>query len=247
VRAIQVERRRKLLPGSLHSICECRREEFYMQQRYYDPVIGRFLSTDPEPVNGLGTNFNRYNYAGNNPYKYVDPDGRVITLANPNDASAISSMINSRAKGKFGFDDSGNLKITSKKGSGSAYYQERLNAAIKSDSVIIIDISNLVETEAGTEDLDLTSGGGITGGPDDDFSMTQVVVSVNAQSGLLYTDGKALRDDPADVLAHELAGHAIPHAVGSDTGNAVHNENKVQKENGNPLSKKEPEHEEVKR
>jgi RHS repeat-associated protein len=50
----------------------------YMQQRYYDPVIGRFLSTDPDPVNGLGTNFNRYNYAGNNPYKYVDPDGRCV-------------------------------------------------------------------------------------------------------------------------------------------------------------------------
>jgi RHS repeat-associated protein len=48
----------------------------YMQQRYYDPVIGRFLSTDPDPVNGLGTNFNRYAYVGNNPYRYVDPDGR---------------------------------------------------------------------------------------------------------------------------------------------------------------------------
>ena len=37
-----------------------------------------FLSTDPDPVNGLGTNFNRYAYAGNNPYKYVDPDGRIV-------------------------------------------------------------------------------------------------------------------------------------------------------------------------
>jgi RHS repeat-associated protein len=50
----------------------------YMQQRYYDPVIGRFLSTDPDPVGELGLNFNRYNYAGNNPYKYVDPDGRCV-------------------------------------------------------------------------------------------------------------------------------------------------------------------------
>jgi hypothetical protein len=113
--------------------------------------------------------------------------------------------------------------------------------------VIIIDINNLVETETGTKDLDLTLGGGITGDPDDDFSMTQVVVSGNAQSGLLDTDGKALRDDPADVLAHELVGHAIPRAVGSDTGNAVQNENKVRKENGDPLRKEEPEHDEVKR
>ncbi|WP_054452231.1 RHS repeat-associated core domain-containing protein [Pseudoalteromonas porphyrae] len=53
----------------------------YMQARYYDPVIGRFYSNDPvdsmghmargNPVHG----FNRYTYANNNPYTYVDPDG----------------------------------------------------------------------------------------------------------------------------------------------------------------------------
>jgi RHS repeat-associated protein len=52
----------------------------YMQQRYYDPMIGRFLSTDPAAVDGMGFNFNRYAYAANNPYKYVDPDGRVAIL-----------------------------------------------------------------------------------------------------------------------------------------------------------------------
>lgn len=49
----------------------------YMQQRYYDPEIGRFLSTDPvtatsDPV----VMFNRYKYAANNPYSFRDPDGR---------------------------------------------------------------------------------------------------------------------------------------------------------------------------
>ena len=54
----------------------------YMQQRYYDPVIGRFYSNDPvDTVAHLyGTNgtygFNRYAYANNNPYKFTDPDGR---------------------------------------------------------------------------------------------------------------------------------------------------------------------------
>ena len=49
----------------------------YMQQRYYDPAIGRFLSVDPVTANArTGANFNRYWYAGNNPYKFMDPDGR---------------------------------------------------------------------------------------------------------------------------------------------------------------------------
>lgn len=52
----------------------------YMQQRYYDPVVGRFLSTDPDPVKtSAAWNFNRYAYAGNNPYRYIDPDGRAVT------------------------------------------------------------------------------------------------------------------------------------------------------------------------
>lgn len=49
----------------------------YMQQRYYDPMVGRFLSVDPITADGnAGGNFNRYKYAANNPYRFIDPDGR---------------------------------------------------------------------------------------------------------------------------------------------------------------------------
>lgn len=53
-----------------------------MQQRYYDPVIGRFYSNDPADTfehfrQGNVQGFNRNAYANNNPYKYVDPDGRL--------------------------------------------------------------------------------------------------------------------------------------------------------------------------
>lgn len=48
-----------------------------MQQRYYDPAAGRFLSIDPVTTDAnTGGSFNRYNYANNNPYNYIDPDGR---------------------------------------------------------------------------------------------------------------------------------------------------------------------------
>lgn len=48
----------------------------YMQARYYDPILGRFTGMDPVDYqeNNLHS-FNRYAYANNNPYKYVDPDG----------------------------------------------------------------------------------------------------------------------------------------------------------------------------
>lgn len=51
-----------------------------MQQRYYDPAIGRFLSGDPiAPNPHSGSMFNRYNYASNNPMRFTDPDGRCPT------------------------------------------------------------------------------------------------------------------------------------------------------------------------
>ena len=51
-----------------------------MQQRYYDPVLGRFLSADPIAASSnIDAGFNRYLYANNNPYGFIDPDGRAPT------------------------------------------------------------------------------------------------------------------------------------------------------------------------
>jgi len=58
---------------------------YYLQTRYYDPLIGRFISPDkveyldPEDVQGL----NLYAYCGNNPVMRADPEG----------TAAISSII----------------------------------------------------------------------------------------------------------------------------------------------------------
>ena len=50
---------------------------YYLQSRYYDPALGRFISADaisylnPEDVIG----FNLYSYCGNNPVMGIDPNG----------------------------------------------------------------------------------------------------------------------------------------------------------------------------
>ena len=55
-----------------------------MQQRYYDPLLGVFLSVDPVTAydNGDMRYFNRYAYAFNNPYSFTDPDGRCNQIIN---------------------------------------------------------------------------------------------------------------------------------------------------------------------
>ncbi|HEL5026876.1 TPA: hypothetical protein UOA81_002071 [Stenotrophomonas maltophilia] len=63
-------------PGFTGHVRDLTTGMIYMQQRYYDPEIGRFLSSDPVATRALGDNFNRYWYANNNPYTNTDPDGR---------------------------------------------------------------------------------------------------------------------------------------------------------------------------
>ncbi len=53
---------------------------YYLESRYYDPVMGRFITIDdisyidPETINGL----NLYAYCGNNPVMNIDPNGRFL-------------------------------------------------------------------------------------------------------------------------------------------------------------------------
>ena len=63
-----------------------------MQQRYYDPIAGRFLSVDPVTTDAdTGYAFNRYAYANNNPYRYTDPDGRDAWYKEPS-ASSVTQL-----------------------------------------------------------------------------------------------------------------------------------------------------------
>jgi RHS repeat-associated protein len=51
---------------------------YYLQSRYYDPSIGRFISADNVGYLGAGenlTSYNLYAYCGNNPVMKLDPSG----------------------------------------------------------------------------------------------------------------------------------------------------------------------------
>jgi RHS repeat-associated protein len=55
----------------------------FFEARYFSAPQGRFLSTDPDNAGGTAGNpqwWNAYIYAGNNPLRYTDPDGRTVRV-----------------------------------------------------------------------------------------------------------------------------------------------------------------------
>jgi len=102
------------------------------------------------------------------------------------------------------------------------------------------DGKTIVKETGQTFNVDNDAGGGVTfGGKNTDQA---VYISGNENTSLKDTKGAPLNDKPADILAHELVGHAIPKAAGNTNGNAVVEENKVRAETGNQQRQAEPSH-----
>lgn len=99
----------------------------YMQARYYDPVLGRFLSNDPvgflghlQRGNSPAHGFNRYAYANNNPYKYTDPNGEfAIVAAIPWAYAAIKSALFVGSAGAVAYGASEALNAYNESSEGS--------------------------------------------------------------------------------------------------------------------------------
>ena len=130
-----------------------------MQARYYDPVIGRFLSNDPVGFAQGGVDyFNRYSYTANNPVNFWDPDGRQISGRGPDEemlleqtaADPASTMLDTH-----GAASSENIRIELRLGGEGTRGQpvnggltEIVNIADGSQTVVVtIDPSDTVEVD----------------------------------------------------------------------------------------------------
>ena len=201
----------------------------YYGTRYYDGTTGRFDSVDP--LASKYPSVSPYVYTLNSPMRFTDPDGREIVVRDPAERAYFTKLINSRARGTFRFDEKGTLQVVTTKGkeSYSEYYRDRLIEAINDQNhTITLNTGAKLTANGTTHDVD-AAGGGITASNGEGTDQT-VVISGHENKGVKDTNGNPLPTTAADVLVHELVGHAIPCTVGSDTGDAVDNENKVREQ-----------------
>ncbi len=164
----------------------------YMQQRYYDQSLGRFLSVDPVVADvKSGWNFNRYNYAANNPYKFTDPDGRRIVYAGTKEEKRESRNLVKDVKSS---GPEGRAFIRSLQKDSQDVSVSQGTSATKADGTVV----PLSSTGGG---VTIPAGQSVSG-------KIEVVFDKNNLVTYTATDGTPATETPAGLVLHEL-GHGL--------------------------------------
>lgn len=178
----------------------------------------------------------------------TDPTGLKISCTDEKTCGAVAADINKLTRGTYAFNSKGQLYRASKTGGEgkSGTYDRRLGQAIAAKPTISIRVS-----DTNTRGLSITgpAGGGQTEGPRGNATGANYTVTVTGRgwSGFNQnSDGsnpRLERMTSDQILAHELAGHAIPSMIGGGSGNAVREENVIMRENGRTnLRYEDPDH-----
>ena len=110
----------------------------YAKARYYNPAIGRFISTDP--VGGSTTSsqsWNSYSYAKNSPLKYTDPDGRFPWLFIPILVGAIAGA--EYANAPEGPDDPTATALETQNSGHAMFEGSAVGAAVAGVADVVLD------------------------------------------------------------------------------------------------------------
>ena len=198
--------------------------------RLFD-VAGVPMWTSVDPLAEKYYPYSPYAYCAGDPVNKFDPDGKKIYIPKGSQTKVLT-MINSYSKTQYEVDKNGYMRVnnTNINENGSAHYSERLDATISAKGKLTITVSDKYTSLDGKSiDVEKVYGGGLT--ITNKTNNTDVKTIVTGKNHIVHdTNGNEVKKSGGEVLIHEIVGHAAPAIAGSETGNAVDNENIVRKE-----------------
>jgi RHS repeat-associated protein len=229
---------------------------YYYGARYLDPKTSRWLSGDPAmgeylpssgqeagKLPGQGGVFNTvnlhaYHYAGNNPVKYVDPDGRDIESLNSENNEFFRNLIIQVAGEGFYFDENNKLQINDSiepTGKYSQTARDQLIAGINNkEKTAYLKASTTFGGQENQGEL------GMARWVDGNANAMVAFVygpnplpNINTTSVYLSSKFNANRNNAQAIgLVHELLGHVLPSLGITNEKSSMELERKVRGELG---------------
>ena len=199
--------------------------------RQYFSALPVWNRVDPESEEDYGVS--PYAYCRNSPIKFIDKDGNKVRIPNKDQRTELLNYISVYFQQGLNVDKDGFLFVSDRNvvnGNGSKIFTDNLIKAINNKE---LTIRLLIDEKISIEKNKTISVSDMGDGATYFISNKEIGSAITGKSHVVYDkNNQPIEQTPADIIMHELFGHAIPKIINADysTGNAIKNENIIRRE-----------------
>jgi RHS repeat-associated protein len=176
---------------------------YYYRARYYDPVIGRFVSEDPLGFNAGDVNF--YAYVGNNPVNANDPSGHCPWCIGAT-IGGLAGGVSAYNAGARGWDLAGSVAVGALSGAVGTY---SIGAITSTTALLSSTIAGGVGGSIGNLTGQLVTGTSVPDIKYDQVLAQGVIGALSSEFGFIYAS-----------TTSRVVASAVP-ALAASTGGAI--------------------------